>query len=63
MMLQWRPHKEEVCTEWEAPVVHTEMKDSVSTEKEMANPKPMREVSGETNPVSTTAMDFQPPQR
>lgn len=58
MMLQWHPHKEETCTEREAPGVHTEVKDRVSTEREMANPKPMREVSGETNPVSTSAMDF-----
>lgn len=58
MMLQWHLHKEEICTDREAPGVHTERKDHVSTEKEMANPKPMREVSEETNPVSTSAMNF-----
>ena len=42
---------------------HTGRKDHVSTEKEMANHKPMREVSEETSLVSTSVMNFQPPQR
>lgn len=63
MMLQWHLHKEQICREREAPGVHTESKDQVSTEKEMANHKPMRELSEETNPVSTSIMNLQPPQR